>query len=128
MKKLPLVCAVSLLVLWGCDAPRDASIPGASAAEATRHRAFSPEQEKTARATIESAREIARFEDEEWSLTVHFNDFIFHTDPQTRYRVISNIADADAVLHGRARTIRFYDPDGKHIGQADPHNGVRLLD
>ncbi|WP_141111340.1 hypothetical protein [Chromobacterium haemolyticum] len=43
-------------------------------------------------------------------------------------KVAKKIADADAVLNCMARTIYFFDPNGKKVAQADSVLGVRLTD
>lgn len=93
-----------------------------------QRRQYSAEQRAAAETVMQNSRELATFEDHGNSLDVRFNDFIFNADEQTQYRLISSIADADAVLQGRPRTIRFYRTDRRQIGQADAARGIRLLD
>lgn len=96
--------------------------------EQVGRREYTPEQRAAAREVMREARRIATFEDERTSVAVTFDDFIFRADSQERYRLIRSIADADAVLSGRTRIIRFFRTDGKQIGQAGPSRGVRLID
>ncbi|OGS98229.1 MAG: hypothetical protein A3F73_01850 [Gallionellales bacterium RIFCSPLOWO2_12_FULL_59_22] len=47
-------------------------------------------------------------------------------DRNTLLKYVRAIADTDVILHGKARSIFFYDPSGKKIAKADTTYGVRL--
>jgi hypothetical protein len=64
--------------------------------------------------------------EEGWHLVVEMRFFI--TDPSKRLEYARAIADTDVILHGKPRTIFFYDPSRKKIAQADTLNGIRLTD
>lgn len=85
-----------------------------------------PEKRAAAREVFANLDGLATLSDHGSSLDVRFDDFIFNADDQTRYRLMSSVADADAVLQGKARTIYFRRPDGKEIGRADRFRGVQL--
>ena len=67
-----------------------------------------------------------RIYEEDTHLVVEMQMYV--TDPNQRLRYVRAIADADVILQGKPRNIYFYDPSNKQIAQADPLNGVRLID
>jgi hypothetical protein len=52
---------------------------------------------------------------------------MYLSDPNQLLAYVRSIADTDVILHGKPRTIYFYDPSNERIAQADALNGVRLI-
>jgi hypothetical protein len=68
-----------------------------------------------------NARQLCNIYEEDPHLVVECREVI---DDELRFA--NAVADADAVLSGKARPIYFYQPGGQKFAQADPLNGVRL--
>lgn len=118
-----LALMIAPMMMTGC---------GGSAPEATgepRKQSHTPEQVASAKAVLDGVRKLATLEDRGNALDVRFGYGVLPGLERERvHQLITAIADADAVLSGRARRITFYDPTGKNIGAADPLWGIKLSD
>jgi hypothetical protein len=124
MRLLLSICTALLLV--GCVA--DGSSPADEDASSAERLSFTPEQVQAAQTVMGTMHELAEITEHDGDLSVKFNDYGGpRVDEETQLQVVQSIANADVVLTGRPRTIRFYRADGRQIGQADPTNGIRLF-
>lgn len=73
-------------------------------------------------------RTKAKIYEEGPHLVVECREFIYPYDINARLSWVRQLADADAAGVGHARPIYFYDPSMKKFAQADPIQGVRLLE
>ena len=89
---------------------------------------YTKAQVAAAKKVMSNAGALADIYEESGHLVVEFREYLFPYDINNRLRTVRAIADADCILHGKPRSIFFYNPDGKLIGKADRINGVRLRD
>lgn len=89
---------------------------------------FTQEQRQAAELVMETvvASGVAIVETDGPHLVVNFLASGYPVGRVARLSLITQIANADAVLRNGAKKIYFYDPTGRLMGQADPLNGIRL--
>jgi hypothetical protein len=87
---------------------------------------FSPKQKESARVVMDAAKGGHHIYEEGGHLVVEMGRYV--EDKNILLAFVSRIADADCVLQGGPRNIYYYNPSMKKIAQADPVNGVRLID
>lgn len=87
----------------------------------------SAEKLSAARTVVATLDALATVTDDGKTLTVRFDEGVVpEADEPRLLQLMTAVADADAVLEGRARPIAFLDPTGHQIGFADPSAGVNL--
>lgn len=126
MNRLLIVLIASSLAVSACGSESESS--GSAPAAGAPARTYTREQREAAEFVMGNSQEFATFEDSGSTLRVTFKPMISNAGAETQHELITAIANSDAVLNGRARTIYFYRTDGKKIGQADNVRGIRLLD
>lgn len=85
---------------------------------------------QSGQSVLSSARDLATFEEDGPSiLVVRFKYGVLAGMPREQlHQLVTAIANADAAVEGRSRSIFFYDPTGKQVGKADTLAGIRLTD
>ncbi len=89
---------------------------------------YTASQIESASTVMENVRQLANVYEDGPMLVVEFNDYLYPHDVNKRLQFVRAVADADAVLQGKARSIYFYEPGNKKFAKADTYNGVRLED
>lgn len=88
---------------------------------------YTNKQIKQAEGIMYAVKQYANIYEEDGHLVVEFHTFIHPYNMNSRYQLIKTISNADCIIKGKARSIYFYNPDKKQIGQADVFSGIRLI-
>ncbi len=128
-KKIESIFAWLLLIgflfaiVHQCD---NTTTPKTSVPEESNVNSFTPEQIQGAKEVMDMARMDCNIFEEGSHLVVEMNMYI--SDPNLLLKYVTAIANCDAVVNGKPRTIFFYDPSNKQVAQADTLRGIRLID
>lgn len=87
---------------------------------------YTKQQVKSAQKVMTNVKNLANVFEEGGHLVVEFHTHLYPYDVDQRLRFVRAVADADAVINGKPRSIFFYNPGNKEIAKADTVNGVRL--
>ena len=121
---LALLVLIVVVVVWSDQAP-----PGdrarAAADYAAPTRSYTPEEREAAQDVMSNARQLCNIYEEALRLVVECR---LNIPTEQRLDFAVAIANADALLTGKARNIDYYLPGGAGVmfAQADPVRGIRL--
>ncbi len=88
---------------------------------------FTKQQVWTANFIMSQAKKLAKISVEgNIILVLNFKLYLYPKDINKRLIFVRAVANADAILSGRSRSIYFYDPSGNEFARADILNGIRL--
>jgi hypothetical protein len=136
--KLLMLCIGLIVVIYWISIPSYNSYKQKAKAQEVAHQApvpISPEplppdfSKRSAGETVMNlVRQQANVYEEGDHLVIEFREYLYLYDINKRLAYVRRVADADAVISGKARLIYYYNPGGKLLAKADPWRGVRLVE
>lgn len=131
-KRICLLTGIALLAAWGLrSTPAETVLVSAATVPSSANlNGYDPvakwgsEKVQSAVKIMAAVNEDCRVYEEGFHLVVEMRHFINNSDQRLKY--VRTIADTDAILHGKARSIYFVGPNGRQIAKADTLHGIRL--